>query len=56
MIEAGTSQADAAGLPCYLETATEQNIAFYTKRGFEVTAEAQLSPEFKGWAMVRQPR
>jgi ribosomal protein S18 acetylase RimI-like enzyme len=35
------ARADAAGLPCYLETQTERNVAFYRKHGFEVlTSEA----------------
>jgi ribosomal protein S18 acetylase RimI-like enzyme len=55
LVELGTSQADAAGIPCYLETATESNIAFYSKRGFEVTGEASLF-SFTLSGMVRPPR
>ncbi len=54
LIEVGAAKADAAGIPCYLETATESNVAFYTKRGFEVVAEEDvLGFTFRG--MVRKP-
>ena len=55
LLQLGTSKADAAGIPCYLETATESNVAFYSKRGFEVTGEASLFG-FTLRGMVRQPR
>jgi hypothetical protein len=50
----GTSRADAAGVPCYLDTGTQSNIDFYTKRGFEVVGQA----DFDGHTltgMVRPP-
>jgi ribosomal protein S18 acetylase RimI-like enzyme len=55
LLEVGTARADAAGIPCYLETATESNVAFYTKRGFEVTGQADVLG-FKLCGMVRQPQ
>lgn len=36
-------RAHAAGLSCYLETMTEQNVNFYRKLGFEVVREADLT-------------
>ena len=51
----GTAQADAAGIPCYLETGTESNVAYYSKRGFEVTGQANVLG-FTLYGMVRQPR
>jgi ribosomal protein S18 acetylase RimI-like enzyme len=55
LVEMGTSRADQAGLPCYLETATEANIAFYRKRGFEIIGQGEcLGHTLTG--MVRQPR
>jgi hypothetical protein len=51
----GTTRADAAGVPCYLETGTDSNIAFYQKRGFEVIGQAELY-EHKLTGMVRRPR
>lgn len=55
LVELGTSRADEAGVPCYLETGTQSNIDFYEKRGFEINGQA----EFDGHTltgMVRQPR
>jgi len=55
LVEVGTSRADAAGVPCYLETGTQSNIDFYTKRGFEIVGQT----DFDGHTltgMVRQPR
>ena len=50
------SRADAAGLPCYLETQNELNVAFYQKYGFDVVSDG-YSPngKLKVWVMVRQP-
>jgi ribosomal protein S18 acetylase RimI-like enzyme len=36
LVEMGMSRGDDASVPCYLETGTDSNIAFYRKRGFEV--------------------
>jgi ribosomal protein S18 acetylase RimI-like enzyme len=55
LLELGTSPADAAAIPCYLETATESNVAYYSKRGFEVTDQANVLG-FTLYGMVRQPR
>jgi GNAT superfamily N-acetyltransferase len=55
LVEVGTSRADAAGVPCYLETGTQSNVDFYAKRGFEIAGQT----EFDGHTltgMVRQPR
>ena len=54
LVELGTSQADDAGVPCYLETGTESNVAFYSKRGFEVTGQANLLG-YTLYGMVRRP-
>lgn len=55
LLSAGLQRADAAGLPCYLETANPDNLAFYRRHGFEVVADGEVS---KGglhvWAMVRR--
>jgi ribosomal protein S18 acetylase RimI-like enzyme len=55
LLEIGTAQADSAGLPCYLETGTENNVAFYSKRGFEVVGQADVY-EFTLYGMVRPPK
>ena len=44
------------GLPCYLDTETEANVAFYGKRGFEVVHEAVIpGSALRMWLMVRRP-
>lgn len=40
LVEMGTTRADDARVPCYLETGTGSNIAFYRRRGFEVVGQA----------------
>jgi ribosomal protein S18 acetylase RimI-like enzyme len=55
LVEMGTSRADAAGVPCYLETGTDSNIAFYRKRGFEIIGQADCYG-YTLTGMVRQPR
>lgn len=51
------TQADAMGLPCYLETFKSRTVAFYEHHGFAVVFSEQIpdgGPTF--WAMVRHPR
>lgn len=49
----GEGQARAAeqGLPCYLETMTQSNVAFYTKRGFVVQEQREVAPELTVWGL-----
>ena len=51
------ARADEDGVPCYLETQTERNVAFYRRRGFEV-AETGLMPgvDLPVWYLVRSPQ
>ena len=55
LVDLGTAQADASRVPCYLETGTESNVAFYKKRGFEVTGQAEVYG-FTLYGMVRPPQ
>lgn len=55
LVELGTSRADDAGVPCYLETGTDSNVAFYRKRGFEVIGQADCYG-YTLTGMVRSPR
>jgi ribosomal protein S18 acetylase RimI-like enzyme len=52
--------ADSHGLPCYLETETPDNVAYYRHHGFEVRSEWDLvTAEGAGphmWGMLRPPR
>lgn len=54
IIRAQTAVADAAGLPCWLETATEANVGLYRRLGFETWVEWDVpggGPHF--WGMER---
>ena len=53
MLRAQLRRIDGTGLPCYLETGTEKNVAIYSKYGFEVMEQFEVSG-FQGWAMLRQ--
>jgi ribosomal protein S18 acetylase RimI-like enzyme len=47
------ARADAAGLPCYLETENPANIGIYQRYGFQVVAEDAVVNGPHIWAMVR---
>lgn len=50
-------RADTAGLPCYLETQVETNVAIYRRLGFEVVDEGEVpEADCRSWAMKRLPR
>ncbi|MFD6432281.1 GNAT family N-acetyltransferase [Streptomyces venezuelae] len=56
VIRPGLEAADRAGLPCFLETSTEQNVAFYERLGFTVTADVPLPDNGpRTWCMLRKP-
>ena len=52
--------ADEQGLPCYLETETAANVAYYRHNGFEVRSEWDMRTEQSAgphmWGMLRTPR
>lgn len=49
--------ADADGLPCYLETETPGNVAYYRHHGFEVRSEWDVSLDGPHmWGMLRPVR
>jgi len=50
------ARADAAGLACYLETATLRDVEFYTRHGFQVLAEDDVPGVGEHyWTMRRAP-
>jgi ribosomal protein S18 acetylase RimI-like enzyme len=50
------ARADSERLPCYLETETARNVAFYRKHGFEVlTADRVPGHDLVLWTMARRP-
>lgn len=52
--------ADDAGLACYLETETEENVAYYRRHGFDVRTEWDLATHDASgphmWGMIRSAR
>ena len=47
-------QADTDGLPCYLETAEERNVAFYEKHGFTTLRTGSVpGTDVQYWTMLR---
>ncbi len=54
VIEAGLREADAQGVPAFLETSAEHNVRLYESLGFRVTAEYDLPGDGPHtWAMLR---
>jgi ribosomal protein S18 acetylase RimI-like enzyme len=50
-------RADAAGLPCYLETHREANLRIYQKHGFDLVRRADPPGHaVPAWSMLRMPR
>jgi len=48
---------DDEGMPAFLESSKEQNLAFYHRFGFEVTGTVDLRPDGPPlWSMWREPR
>lgn len=54
LLEVGARGADAAGVRCYLEATTPANVAFYERRGFEITERRRVG-EFTFTGMIRPP-
>lgn len=49
------AQADRDRLPCYLETESERNVAFYRQHGFKVIPADTPPQGVRLWLMARQP-
>jgi GNAT superfamily N-acetyltransferase len=47
------AQADAEGLPCYLETQKEENLAFYGRQGFDLLHTISVPGSPTVWGMLR---
>jgi ribosomal protein S18 acetylase RimI-like enzyme len=56
LLTAATRRLDAEGVPAYLETQTERNIALYSRHGFSVISEHRPRPDApRLWSMWREP-
>ena len=57
LLQPTLARADAAGLPCYLETAKERNLGFYQRHGFEVAEQHRPGDGAPmTWMMIRPPK
>jgi RimJ/RimL family protein N-acetyltransferase len=54
-IRAGLARSNADGIPAYLETAQEANLAVYSALGFRITQEWTIKDGPRCWSMLRKP-
>jgi len=50
------ARVDTDGMPVYLESSNERNLAFYGRHGFEMTSEVVIPGGPRIWPMWREPR
>jgi GNAT superfamily N-acetyltransferase len=55
LMQHGHRRADALGLPCYLETFTEENVRYYEHRGYGVMGTYHVGEGVPVYAMRREP-
>lgn len=55
LMEHGHRRADALGLPCYLETFTDENVRYYQHRGYRVIGTYHVGEGVPVHAMRREP-
>lgn len=55
-IRAGLARSDADGVPAYLETANESNLAVYSALGFQITHDWTVKNGPRCWSMLRKVR
>jgi GNAT superfamily N-acetyltransferase len=55
LLEPGLERCDLDGLPAYLETQKEENLAFYHRFGFSLRDEIQLPGTPSIWTLWRDP-
>lgn len=48
--------ADRAGVPVYLETATAPNVALYERLSFMLRGSGELSGGLPNWELLREPQ
>src|SRR4051794_27145178 len=54
LIDHGHRRADELGVPCYLETFSDANVAFYGRRGYAVVGEFTIDATTHGYGMIRK--
>ena len=56
LLEPVLRQCDEDGIPAYLESSKERNVAYYARHGFRVRDELTLPRGPRMWLMWREPR
>jgi len=57
LMQPGLDRADAACLPCYVETHDEKNVRFYVKQGFNLVGSERIpGSDLRFWYFARKPR
>ncbi|MET1232421.1 MAG: GNAT family N-acetyltransferase [Candidatus Limnocylindrales bacterium] len=56
MLQVGHDAADRDGRPCFLETFTELNVAYYQRHGYTLTRSTTIAHDVPIHAMTRRPR
>jgi len=56
LIDHGHGRADELGIPCYLETFTQDNVGFYGHRGYELAGEYTVGDGIPVYGLIRPPR
>lgn len=54
LLQHGLARADEGGQPVFLDTLSQDNVAFYQRHGFEVSAEVTLPDGLTVWCMLRR--
>lgn len=55
LIDHGHRRADELGLPCYLETFTQQNVRYYERRGYRIAGEYVVGAGVPVYGLIRPP-
>lgn len=56
LLRAAIAESERQGLPLYLETETERNVAFYARHGFRTLQQVMLPiVNLPMWEMIREP-
>ena len=56
LLRVGHEAADLDGRPCFLETFTEPNVAYYERRGYTLTRSTTIAHGVPIHALTRAPR